>query len=219
MRYDSSVELATGRVKATREEPTGSLRNAAIVFILSLGSGVTVYVGTAMICWGAGWDSAPAKIASGIAILVVWGWFLFQYVPDLLWTIERVTKRDFNKDGFTGPPSVVQYELRPTANTTWLGELVVRPFLLRDWCMAARNGNSLAFDHWATRFALPDGTRGREQYARFRRALVEQELARKVGGNVGIELTGKGWMFVDSFLASDEGTTLLGAEELEDGEE
>ena len=219
MRYDSSVEMAGGRVKAKRGEPSVTFTKAALTFILSLGSGFTVYVGVGMVGWGFGWDSAPAKVASGVAVLVVWGWFLFQYVPDLLWTIERVTKRDINRDGYTGRPTIVQYELQPTNNTLWRGDFMVNPHVLREWCMAARNGRSLAYNQWVDLFALPDGTRGREQYAKFRRALISQEMVREIGGNVGIELTGKGWMFIDSFLASDEGTTLLGAEEAETGEE
>jgi hypothetical protein len=211
MRYDSSAEMTTGRIKATREEPTGSLRNAAIVFVLSLGSGFTVYIGVALIGWGAGWDSAPAKIASGIAVLVVWGWFLFQYVPDLLWTIERVTKRDIDRDGLIGPPSYVSYDLPLSRNTLIRGELPIDGKLLRDWCMAAQRGNSLSYDAWKSRFSLPQGSNGRARYNAFRQALVEQGLALESGGNVGLELTGRGRMFVDSFIEGDEGTPLLDA--------
>jgi len=201
MRYDSSVEMTTGRVKATREEPTGSLRNAAIVFVLSLGSGFTVYIGVALIGWGAGWDSAPAKIASGIAILVVWGWFLFQYVPDLLWTIERVTKRDFDKNGVVGQPDIHQWMMKVNDTTSWLGELYVDKATLYDWCIAAQHGYSLSIDRWSDRFALPNGRSGRKQYDKFKEQLLREGIIEEVGGSVGIRLTEpKGWQVTEGFL-------------------
>ena len=87
------------------------------------------------------------------------------------------------------------------------------------WCDAAWNRQSLSYSAWESRFALPGGTDGREQYQEFRKWLVKEKFAEEVGGNVGLRPCWKNpdaVKFVGGFaqVRPEDGTPLLEAESL-----
>lgn len=151
-----------------------------------------------------------AGIATVVLFLAV---VVFVFFDELLWGIEEITGVDHNRDGSVGPKQTTHYQLQTGPGTWKLGEIDVKPELVIAWCQAAFRRQSLSFDTWAPRFALPDGTRGREEYAAFREQLASEGIIKEVGGNVGCKPTRIGWEWIAGFaqMTPADGTPLLDA--------
>lgn len=188
--------------EATKEIPDRP-RNALLVFVMSIGSGLTVMIATLLIIAGIGGDGHHALVAGGVATLFVWAWWLFK-ADALVWTIETVTGHDLNRDGAVGePPRSVSYDIPLSTTQRIMGELSVSDVVLREWCRTAINGGSLAYRHWEPRFQTPT-TSGRDAYAQFRAQLVGRRLAVEKGSNVGLKLTRNGYIFAAAFAEMEE---------------
>ncbi len=146
--------------------------------------------------------------------------FLFRrvIVHELYMVFERITGQDLNQDGYVGEPpkQVTHYELNKGPHSFKVGEIEVEPQLLIDWCSAAMNQQSLSYTAWTNRFALPDGTQGRERYQEFRKHLVKEKYAKEVGGSVGLKIlwgNSDAVQFIGGFanMEAAQGTPLLDA--------
>ena len=142
----------------------------------------------ASIAWSFPWKWALLAATTGASLLfvVVLG---YAFRENLLWIVEEVIGYDADQDGHIGqPPVEVHYTLEKGAGMLRMGQIDINPALLMDWCRAASEGRSLAFAAWEQRFALPDGTQGRERYTHFRNWLVHEGFAEEAGGNVGLRI-------------------------------
>ena len=184
MKFDTTDQL-TGRVKATRETPAPA-SNAVSIFLVPWWAGVAVFValflfvGGILVCVKFPLLGVPSM---GMGLVMLWAlfWWL-PHQPAFMWIRERVSQRDINQDGYIGaPPQVTAFELHEQGGGIKIGQLRVEPELVRDWCLAAVNGESLSFAAWSNRFALPDGTQGRERYTEFRNLLVGRGFVKDRG--------------------------------------
>ena len=193
--------------EAVKESPDRP-RNIWLVFAMSLGSGATVMIGSLLIIAGIDGDGHHALVAGGLATLFVWAWWLFK-ADALVFTFEKITGHDLNRDGSIGEPQAqnqkTYIELPLSATQRLIIELDASWELVQDWCITAANGGSLSYASWEPRFALPDGTEGRERYSQYRQQLVSRGLAREKG-NAGLKFTRNGWLFVEAMTELDAGT-------------
>ena len=106
LRQEAVQHQIPAHVQLRREVP-GPLRNTLALSILALSSGGVMFLAFGLLCIGFSWSVLVAIIASGVTIIVVWGW-LFAFRTDdmfrLMWAIETATGRDFTQDGVIGQP-------------------------------------------------------------------------------------------------------------------
>ena len=192
--FKSAVDKPLPAFKEAKQETPDYLGQTLAIVPLSMGVGLVVLIGGLLICWGFRVSGHGALIASGVIMsgAVVYA-FLRIWADELYMSIETITGLDLNHDGHIGDPprQTTHFDLPTGNNSVRIGEVDVPPKLLIDWCNAAWNRRSLSYTAWESRFALPDGTRGRERYQEFRAWLVKQEYAEEVGGNVGLRVRWK----------------------------
>ena len=193
---------------------------------LAFGVGMVVLAAGLLIAWGTGMvrnehPTGWALVVSGISIFLMLPYCLFRSdLVDVIRTMETQYNIDLDGDGVVGEPPIMQvtaYELKRGSGNILLGELPFPPELVMEWCKAAVNHQSLSFAAWSGKFALPDGTRGRQRYTAFRDHLSARGFVRDVGGNVGLRVC---WnnpdavAFVQEFatLAAGDGRPLIEAE-------
>lgn len=190
MKFDTTAPLyekASNFREAKRYTPQ---RDGAriIAEIVAVGLLLFLLLATAAsIAWSFPWKWALLAGTSGAFVLFVVV-VSYAFRENLLWIVEEVIGYDANQDGHVGPPVEVHYTLEKGGGMLRLGQIDVNPQLLMDWCKAASEGRSLAFAAWEQRFALPDGTQGRERYTHFRNWLVHEGFAEEAGGNVGLRI-------------------------------
>ena len=208
------TETAWQFKEATKQTPDHA-RNIWLVFAMAFGSGLTVMFGAWLIALGLDTDRKFALAAGGLAVLAVWAWWLFK-AESLLWTIETVTGTDIDRDGFQGlPPQYTQVMLPTGPMSLQIAGLPFSPELIRDWCRAAWNGQSVSFAAWKMRFSLPDGSKGEERYRQFRDFLVGKGYAEEVGGPVGFRILWGNQDAVSWIGGFAHSTALPGADESE----
>lgn len=215
-RFDQDISVPKVPFREAVRETPDHTANATVPLGLALGAGAVTLVGVGLICLGFELSARIAAAAAGIvtmAVLFEWLWRLQH--DRMFWTIERIIGQDINQDGMVGQPrQVTHFELHSAPGAIAFGEIDLDPQLVIDWCQAARNQRSLAYSAWEPRFALPDGTKGRERYQAFRDWLVAQNIAEEAGGNVGLRVrwqSPKAAAFVSQFaqVAPGDGTPLL----------
>ena len=219
-RFDSTAQFVSRTdndapfAHAKKETPDRTI-NAALPFGLALGAGLVTFIAVGLIVWGVRGKVQIAMIAAGaVMLLVMFWWIWLLWKEKLIWSIEQVFGTDINRDGYTGPPQYTNFELQRGPGSIRFGTVGVPPQLVIDWCEAARNRESLAYSAWESRFALPDGTQGRERYQEFRRQLVKEGFAEEAGGNIGLRIKWRNpdaVAFVNGFANAtpEDGTPLL----------
>jgi len=191
LKFDTTTPLyeqAKGYREAKRYTPQVA-GSRIIAEIVAVGLGLFLLLATAAsIAWSFPWKWALVAATSGAFVLFVVV-MTYAFRENLLWVVEEVIGYDANADGHVGePPVEVHYTLEKGKGMLRMGQIDINPALLMDWCRAASEGRSLAFAAWEQRFALPDGTSGRERYTHFRNWLVHEGFAEEAGGNVGLRI-------------------------------
>lgn len=187
------------------------------VFCWALGSGFFAFLLAAFVSLAIKQPLWGALVWAGLVAAGVWFSMLVDWRA-LLVATEDITGLDLDGDGYSGEPEMPQpsthFTLPTGPGSVRMGELDLAPELVIDWCHAARNGYSLSFTSWQGRFALPDGSQGRERYQEFRTWLVKEKYAEEIGGNVGLRIR---WQdqdavrFISGFATTrpEDGTPLL----------
>ena len=201
--------------EAKRHTPAGG-QNLLLIVQAAVFSGVIILAGSLLICWGAQLPARYALISTGgSTILLLLAGLSIAVRDDWMWQVEEVTGFDLNTDGAIGQPvkHETHYDLKLAAGHYIRGVLPVADDVLIEWSRAAITGGSLSYATWTEKFALQDGTQGREHYGLFRQELVKQGLANEVGGNVGLKLTKKGRAVIGGFAEAtpNDATPLLDA--------
>jgi hypothetical protein len=221
-RIDSSLPQVKPSVppsfrEAMRRSPDNTA-NGLLPIAHALGAGFVTFCGVGLISIGLGWPVKWPLIIAGAVMLIVMclsGWWMVK--NEVLWSVEKIFG-DLNKDGVIGQPiQATHFEVRTGPNSIRFGQVNLPPQLVIEWCRAAVSQKSLAYDSWIKKFALPDGTQGRERYAMFRAWLTEQGYAKDLGSNKGFNIL---WYndeavgFVNSFadFEPEDGTPLLEAD-------
>lgn len=193
-------------MEAERRTPAYGLQAVATASGFTLSAGVLAGLAGLLFCWGTEADAKLALAFAGVVMFLAGLWFYWM-ADRMVWIEETVRRVDLNRDGYIGPPppvvNQVHYTLETRPGHHIRGMLPVSDELLKEWCEAASQGQSLSITYWTPRFALPDGTHGREEYETFRQAAIRQGLAKDVGGSVGLRLTGDGWKFVSELLGAE----------------
>ena len=201
VKFDSSTQWTGWQATQKVEVPPGvcverrvPLRaptmhsDVGVPFLLSLGSGFFVFVVIAILLLAFDLKIVAAAALGGLAAAGIW-FALVALWPRTLWATETITA----PEPVPPPPTVVKthYELPTGPNTVRIGEIDVDPELVIAWCQAACQNRSLAYTAWERKFALDDGTHGRQRYEAFRAYLVKEGFAEEAGGNVGLRVCWK----------------------------
>ncbi len=184
-------ELPPGVQSVTREVPTRApsiISDVLVPLLNALASALVVFLFIGAMTLQADVKIKIPVILAGLALAGVWFSHLRAGWDRLLWSIEEITGADVNQDGQIGKPSVTHFELPTGPQSFRFGEIRLPPELVIEWCQAAWNRQSLAYGAWESKFALPDGTQGRERYQQFRGWLVREGYAEEVGGNIGLRI-------------------------------
>ena len=150
LRQEAVQHQIPAHVQLRREVP-GPLRNTLALSILALSSGGVMFLAFGLLCIGFSWSVLVAIIASGVTIIVVWGW-LFAFRTDdmfrLMWAIETATGRDFTQDGVIGPVVTVEVSDFEHRNMRRL-DFPCEPEVLCKFARAIVSGQrTLAMEHW-----------------------------------------------------------------------
>ena len=193
MKFDDSTDLfsrASPQFKqATRYTPQA---DSPLIVARIIGLGAIVFLSlssAASFAFGFPWKWAVLFTASGTTILFL-AVLAYAFSNDLLWIVEEVFNYDRDGDGVIGPPVInnTHFSLPVGPHTEKLGTVNVDPALLIDWCRAAANNESLSFASWQDRFALRDGSQGRERYADFRDWLIARGYASGASSRTGMRI-------------------------------
>jgi hypothetical protein len=194
MKFDESTDLfgktSSPQFKqATRYTPQAD-SPLIVARLISLGALVFLALSSAAaIAFEFAWKWALLFTAAGTAILFL-AVLSYAFKNDLLWIVEEVFNYDRDGDGIIGPPVVRQthFSLPKGASSARLGTVNVPPHTLIEWCKAATNNESLSFARWESRFADPDGKKGRENYTEFRDWLLSQGYATGASSTTGMRI-------------------------------
>jgi hypothetical protein len=124
-RTPAPPEPQAGRWQLTRATPHRTPDSLADVIVPGLQALLTALAfgsGVGLIAWAFGWSWRVPLVVMGLAVIAGWLWRL-HVVDRLLWRIETALRRDLNRDGATGQPTlehpftvVDQVEARATAH-------------------------------------------------------------------------------------------------------
>ena len=189
--------------------------DVGVVFCWATGSGFFVFLLAAFFSLAIKQPLWGALVCGGLAAAVVWFSMLIDWKA-LLFATEEITGLDLDGDGEIGQPST-HFELPTGPSSFRFGKLDLPPELVIAWCGAAWNRQSLSFAAWESRFALPDGTKGRKRYQEFRDWLIEEKYAEEAGGNIGLRpcwQNQEAVTFIGGFaqVRPEDGTPLLEAD-------
>jgi hypothetical protein len=178
-------------VKRKEERTTAAhFDNVWTIFLLPVGAGFIVFLATLFISVGnPRMSGGTAFVMGGLTMIGVLVWLL-SVSKRILWSTEEITEYDWDRDGHIGEPpqQITRVQLPTGPHSFKVADISYSYELLSDWCEAALNGKSLSFASWQGRFALPDGTQGKERYREFRDWLCKQGYADEVGGNIGLRI-------------------------------
>jgi len=180
--------MRDGDYTVDRDIPVGMWPVGAVL-ALSLGSGLVVFVGTALLCWALQMTVRIALATAGISVLAVWILWVAR-IDSLFWSTEKVRPAALPAYQQTSP--VVQVEVHQPEKGRWAWlDLPGGPEQLEQLARGLASGRTLSESEWSGRGRLYT----RAEFRELRGELLERGLAvwRSPGAPTqGVELSAVG---------------------------